>query len=283
MPSAAPPIMLNPMNCTRFSLAAVMLALLLSTSAIAQDAAAPIRRTSPTPAEASPTPKPTASPSATPEQAPPAPSATPAAAAASESPSASAPAERAERAEAKSGPSSSRRVLDEPPVRAIQRRPAGARRPAEGDEAPSSAPVILPRTRPTFDLSPQGSTYASATIRALENRWQRAIAEHDVATIDELVADDFVAPSATGRLGSKSTLLNEARRDKNIYSSATTHGIIVRSHGPRVAVATGVSRESGTTADGRRFTNQRRFTDTWMQREGRWQCVASHATELPKK
>lgn len=127
-----------------------------------------------------------------------------------------------------------------------------------------------------------GGGYIGATVRALENRWQNAIVKHDVAVIDELVAEDFIGTSSTGKLGSKSTMLYEVKRDANTYNSATTGSMRVRAYGQHVAVVAGISRESGTTGSGQSFTNTRRFTDTWMQRGGRWQCIASHATELPK-
>jgi uncharacterized protein (TIGR02246 family) len=120
------------------------------------------------------------------------------------------------------------------------------------------------------------------TIRRLEERWQRAIQEKDVKTIGELVADDFVGTSSTGRTGSKSTLLSEARRDKNVYTSAEARSMKVRTESDNVAVVTGVARETGTTPDGKRFTNSRRFTDTWVKRNGKWRCIASHTTAMPR-
>ena len=122
-----------------------------------------------------------------------------------------------------------------------------------------------------------------SAVKALEKRWQKAIVNKDVKTIDELLASDFVATSSTGRVGSKSTLLGTIRRDKNEYKSADARGMSVRMLGPRVAVVTGIATESGTTPDGTSFTNSRRFTDTWMRRDGKWRCVASQATEVPKR
>lgn len=118
-------------------------------------------------------------------------------------------------------------------------------------------------------------------VKNLERRWQKAIVNKDSETINELLANDFVATSSTGKVGSKSTLLNVIRRDKNEYKSADARGMSVRMLGPRVAVVTGIATESGTTPNGRSFKNSRRFTDTWMLRNGKWQCVASQATEVP--
>ena len=118
-------------------------------------------------------------------------------------------------------------------------------------------------------------------MKNLERKWQKALVNKDVDTINDLLASDFVATSSTGKVGSKSTLLNAIRRDKNEYKSADARGMSVRMLGPRVAVVTGVATETGTTPDGRSFRNSRRFTDTWMLRSGKWVCVASQATELP--
>lgn len=252
-------------------------ALLFAAPLLAQDAAAPIRRSSPTPEETaapapSATPTPTPTPTPTVEKPAPTPAETPVA---SEAPKAT-PEQREETAS-----TPSRKTFNEPPVRPIEKRPAGAPRPPVNERS-ETPPALPPASKPTFDLSDSGGGYIGATIRSLENRWQKSIVSHDTAVVDELVADDFVGTSSTGRLGSKSTLLTEARRDKNTYTSANARSIMVRSFGPHVAVATGVTRESGTTPDGQRFNNSRRFTDTWMERNGRWQCIASHATELPK-
>ncbi len=119
-------------------------------------------------------------------------------------------------------------------------------------------------------------------VKSLERKWQRALVDKDVKTIDALLARDFVATSSTGKVGSKSTLLNAIRRDKNDYKSADARGMSVRMLGPRVAVVTGTATESGTTPGGQSFRNSRRFTDTWMLRNGKWVCVASQATEVPK-
>lgn len=119
-------------------------------------------------------------------------------------------------------------------------------------------------------------------MKSLERKWQRALVDKDAETINDLLARDFVATSSTGKVGSKSTLLNAIRRDKNDYKSADARGMSVRMLGPRVAVVTGIATETGTTPDGKSFRNSRRFTDTWMLRNGKWVCVASQATEAPK-
>lgn len=276
---------------------------------LAQDAAAPFRRASPSPAEATPTPSPAETPRDAEEEEPPRraePAATPTPTRAVEQTPTPEDRPAAENKETPaSTPAPARRVLDGEPVRAVDPRPPGSRRPRpaepedEGEDRASPARPPKPAARdeePDRSGSPpQPRTSAgrgaaldywdddpASAVKALERKWQKALVNKDVDTINDLLARDFVATSSTGRVGSKSTVLNTIRRDKNEYQSANARNMSVRMLGPRVAVVTGIANESGTTPDGRTFRNSRRFTDTWMLRSGKWVCVASQATELPK-
>lgn len=120
-------------------------------------------------------------------------------------------------------------------------------------------------------------------VRRLEEKWQVAVRDHNVEVLEKLMADDFVATSSTGRRGSKATVLAEARNDKNVYTRAEARSMSVRLQGENVAIVTGVARESGTTPAGKKFDTSRRFTDTWELRDGRWVCVASKATKIPRR
>ena len=106
---------------------------------------------------------------------------------------------------------------------------------------------------------------------------------HDISVIEQLVAEDFVGTSSNGKLGNKETMISEARKDKNVYTTAVSTDMTVHSFGPNIAVVTGIARESGNTPAGKAFSHAYRFTDTWMERNGIWQCVAAHAMALPKK
>lgn len=261
---------------------------------LSQEAAAPIRRISPAPSEEAPSPTPEPQPEETPRPTPetrstppptapsppdakPEPTITleqrPATGPAEATPSTTeTPAAKPEPART-SASSRSRRVINEKPVRAVEPRD---RRPWDDNFAPTGI------TRPTFDLSKRASGSVGSKLKALENQWQAAIMKGDANAIGKLVADDFVGTSSTGKVGSRSTLLAAVRRDKNTYKSATARSMSVRSLGPDVAVVTGVATEVGTTPDGKNFRVSRRFTDTWRERNGKWQCVASQATAISK-
>jgi ketosteroid isomerase-like protein len=120
-------------------------------------------------------------------------------------------------------------------------------------------------------------------LKALEERWEGSFVTHDISAIEQLVAEDFIGTSSSGKLGNKSTMISEARKDKSVYTSAVSGDMTVHSFGPSVAVVTGIARESGKTAGGKAFSHSYRFTDTWVERNGEWQCVAAHAMALPKR
>ena len=50
--------------------------------------------------------------------------------------------------------------------------------------------------------------------------------------------------------------------------------------GPNIAVVVGTAHEKGTGKDGKAFDRTFRFTDTWVERNGQWQCVASQVMKL---
>ena len=120
-------------------------------------------------------------------------------------------------------------------------------------------------------------------IRAQEERWEKSFTTHDVSVSEQLVADDFIGTSSSGRVGNKATLLNQVRNDNNVYTSTASSEMVVRMFGDKVAVVTGVAREAGKTASGEAFSHTYRFTDTWMERNNEWQCIAAHAMALPKE
>ncbi|HEY0368897.1 MAG TPA: nuclear transport factor 2 family protein [Chthoniobacterales bacterium] len=178
-----------------------------------------------------------------------------------------------ERAESSVAPKLSaprRDVLREPPVRAVEKH---ARHPR-----PSPTPAPQPRrrgaSRPTFDFA-ESSWVTAATIRSLENRWEAAVKDHDENAVRDLLAPNFEATSANGKQATRARVVALVRRDKNVYRSARAHGMHVRSVDPQTAVVTGTSTESGLTADGKKFTVSRSFTDTWKQHDGRWRCTSS--------
>jgi hypothetical protein len=116
--------------------------------------------------------------------------------------------------------------------------------------------------------------------KELENAWEAAIASHNSATLDGLIAADFVGVSSKNKFIGRSQVLSEVKGDKDTYKSAKNDKLNVKMFGPNVAVVTGRAREVGTGKDGKAFDRVFLFTDTWMMRGGKWQCIASQVSKI---
>ena len=160
------------------------------------------------------------------------------------------------------------------PARAATPKPTPA---AEASQEEKPAP------RATVSNRAEEGGNTGDLIKRLERDWETGISTHDPSVVERLVADDFVGVSSTGRIGDKLTLLYEAKRDKNVYKTASARQLVVHTYGTKVAVVLGLTKESGTTASGRPFDHTYRFTDTWMERDGKWQCIAAHAAVAGKR
>ena len=92
----------------------------------------------------------------------------------------------------------------------------------------------------------------------------------------QLVAADYMGVNSAGRVVNKAALIAEMKRDKNTYDAATNSGVTVRAHGT-TAVAVGTTKQTGKDASGKPFSYTYRWTDTWLERNGQWQCIASQS------
>ncbi len=161
-----------------------------------------------------------------------------------------------------------------PEQRAAQKKekpaaPAATQKPARLPQSPSSAAA-----------APSKKMGVEATLKDNENRWEASYAAHDSSVAQSLVASDFNGVYWDGRVMGKAGVISEIKKDKDTYKSAVNEKFAVHSYGPGVAVVVGTAHEKGTTKDGKPFDRTFRFTDTWVQRGGQWQCVASQVMKI---
>jgi hypothetical protein len=121
-----------------------------------------------------------------------------------------------------------------------------------------------------------------ATLKDMENKWEASFASHDPSVAQSYLAADFIGVHPKGKILGKSGLIAEFKKDKDTYTSAKNEKLDVHMYGSNAAVVVGRAREKGTGKDGK-FDRVYLFTDTWMERNGQWQCIASQAMELPRR
>jgi hypothetical protein len=119
-----------------------------------------------------------------------------------------------------------------------------------------------------------------AELIEIEDKWEASIIQHDPSVAAAYLADDYRGVSSKGKVMSKSSLVTEIKNDTDIYESATNKNVKVQVHSPTMATVMGDSLEKGRSKAGKTFDRRFRWTDTWIKRDGRWQCTASQAVEL---
>jgi ketosteroid isomerase-like protein len=116
---------------------------------------------------------------------------------------------------------------------------------------------------------------------ALERGWNDAFYRKDVAFIENLLADEFVATYDDGRIGDKATELALVTAFDQQVQSATPEDFAVRVYRD-TAVVWFTLRLVGLK-DGQRSEMALRYTDVWIIRDGRWQCVSSQSTRVAQQ
>jgi ketosteroid isomerase-like protein len=116
-----------------------------------------------------------------------------------------------------------------------------------------------------------------ALIR-LERGWNEAFYRKDVDFIRNILADEFVSTYEDGSRGDKAKELALAAEFDQQVESAIQDEFTVRVYGDSAVVwftlnVVGIKQ-------GRRSELRLRYTDVWVMRDKRWQCVASHSTRL---
>lgn len=154
--------------------------------------------------------------------------------------------------------------------------------PAAGKKETTAA------TSPAKSASPAAATSGKkmsteAALKDMENRWAAALGKHDTASIESMVADDFIGVSSKGKVQNRRGMLAEVKGGKDTYTSTKNEKLDVRMYGSNIAVVVGTYREKGTGKDGKAFDRSFRFTDTWVDRGGKWQCIASQVALVSQK
>lgn len=148
-------------------------------------------------------------------------------------------------------------------------------------------------TLATFALAPcvqaQGGSADAEAIKAkltqMENDWVKALIgeDHGVAALGDLVADDYAGVNPDGIHQDKAAMIEETKKETGVLSSAVNESMEVHVYAPNFATVRGNTMEKGKDKHGKAFSRTYAWVDTWMERDGKWQCVAEALTLVPNK
>ena len=112
----------------------------------------------------------------------------------------------------------------------------------------------------------------------LERGWNDAFYRKDVGFISNLLADEFVATYDDGSQGDKAKELALAVQFNQQVESAVQEDFAVRIY--RDTAVVWFTLHVMGVRQGQRSELILRYTDVWVVRDGRWQCVSSQSTRV---
>jgi len=141
--------------------------------------------------------------------------------------------------------------------------------------------------KPWFDLMFRPHAAGASTsedqkvVAALDTQYQAAVKANDAATMDRILADDFVLSTGSGKRYTKQDLLSEARSGRVQYEHQEDTEQTVRVWGD-TAVVTAKLWEKGTDS-GKPFDYRVWFSDTYVRTSKGWFYVFGQSSlPLPK-
>ena len=112
----------------------------------------------------------------------------------------------------------------------------------------------------------------------VENAWKQAVVKRDVSALQHLYADEYMSVDQEGMTWNKKQDIEIDTAGVSRLSTYKLEDLTVRIYGD-VAVVTGRNSATGKVLD-RAAKAHNRFTDVFVKRDGRWQCVHSQTTPI---
>jgi ketosteroid isomerase-like protein len=113
----------------------------------------------------------------------------------------------------------------------------------------------------------------------MEEAWRNAMMKGDVAAMSSLLADDYIAISASGTLQTKEDTLARLRSGRRHITSLELSDRKVRFYGT-TALVTSLAHVNGTNADGEVIGNLR-YTRVYVKNvQGKWKIVSFEASRI---
>ena len=159
-------------------------------------------------------------------------------------------------------------------ARARVKRRTRTKEKTSGNPTVAAAPEATP-------ASPRDLQGVAAKLKEMEKQWEAFF--NDPAVIEKSVTDDFVGTSPAGKLMTKKDLLREAREMSGTPPKTITRDLDVYFHGGDLAIVTGAAKQLDRNRSGQIVERTFRFTDTWVERDGEWRCIASQSMLVPRQ
>jgi ketosteroid isomerase-like protein len=116
-------------------------------------------------------------------------------------------------------------------------------------------------------------------IIALDKERMQAMADKDIAKLNNLICKDLIYTHSSARLDTKQSLIGAMESGATVYTSVVPSDVVAQDLGD-VVVLTGAAQIS-VSANGTPNSFGVRFTDVYQNQNGAWRMVAWQSTKLP--
>jgi len=120
------------------------------------------------------------------------------------------------------------------------------------------------------------TTDDAKTVAALDSEYQAAVKNNDAATMDRILADDFVVVTGSGKIYTKADLLEMARTRRVLYEHQEDENQTVRVWGDTAVVTAKIWLKG--TDEGKPFDWHVWFSDTYVRTPDGWRYVHGQAS-----
>ena len=117
-------------------------------------------------------------------------------------------------------------------------------------------------------------------ITQLTKQWSQVFANKDFDHLKRIWADDFSYTMPGGIISDKKTGLANVADKSDTITSAGLVAFKAHVYSKNLAIGNGDHHEAGKDKDGKPFSRKFRFTNVWVRRNGKWQVVRGHASQL---
>lgn len=114
----------------------------------------------------------------------------------------------------------------------------------------------------------------------LERSWNEAFYRKDVAFLERVLADEFIATYEDGSQGDKVREISLTRTFNQQVDSARQDDFVVKLYGDTAVVW--FTLHLLGPKQGQQIAVDLRYVDVFVWRANRWQCVSSHSTKVAK-
>ena len=121
---------------------------------------------------------------------------------------------------------------------------------------------------------------AKRQVEALEDEWRQAELSGDIATMDKLLADDYIGISMSGQVNTKTQQLDRMRTHKLVLTKIDIGETQVKLVGA-IAIVTSRAAVEGSD-DGTAIQGTYRYTRVYQRRpSGDWKITSFEVTRVP--